>query len=297
MLIHVVDWCRLSAVMGSGCFVEVEPLLSMQSLTQSVASDAKRDKAKPRCKINDRIPGTKAQGWFIAPCYAQATKALITAQLMVKDLALVRKAGHKGWDIIWNTLHGHRKCLQDRPSLLLAHFLSRPFGRLNCWQINWNTTASTFALAHTYTLKCYDIFTHPMIRILHPHVVERSLLVSSASAILTGDRLPIQVAISFTNVWIPVAPCERIRETAKNDKSRRLGWWRSVFVCDIFFRERNFLVAQKCTEQRKLQQMCSWRACYRVSSHTHRKTFQGEVPLNSNDKRSRACLWYTHTAT
>lgn len=42
----------------------VEPLLSMQSLTQSVASDAKRDKA---------------------------TKALIAAQLMVKDLALVRK--------------------------------------------------------------------------------------------------------------------------------------------------------------------------------------------------------------
>ena len=82
--------------MGSGCFVEVEPLLSMQSLTQSVASDAKRDKVKPRCKINDRIPGTKAQGWFIAACYAQATKALIAAQLMVKDLALVRKAGHKG---------------------------------------------------------------------------------------------------------------------------------------------------------------------------------------------------------
>ena len=66
------------------------------SIPQSVASDAKRDKAKPRCKINDRIPGTKAQGWFIAPCYAQATKALIAAQLMVKDLALVRKAGHKG---------------------------------------------------------------------------------------------------------------------------------------------------------------------------------------------------------
>eukprot|EP00435_Cladocopium_sp_Y103_P015828 s2738_g3.t3 len=42
----------------------VEPLPSMQSLTQSVASDAKRDKV---------------------------TKALITAQLMVKDLELVRK--------------------------------------------------------------------------------------------------------------------------------------------------------------------------------------------------------------
>ena len=78
-------------------------MLSMQSLTQSVASDAKRDKAKPQCKIHPDI--IRKQGSRLVDCYALCT-------------------GYKGFDIC--AAHGEGPGLGPEGGTSMRHNLKHP---------------------------------------------------------------------------------------------------------------------------------------------------------------------------